>query len=235
MCSVFSTKISKEQFIPTNGNWDSRPGKIFACRIWNLGIFLTNPKSWALESRISLSRLESGNVIQVPKTRNLELIQYLEYRMNDMKYRIQDYLGLTYSNYHVSFCFEFDFQKKKKKKKSWTGWEDFLKNLSHIFICFVLSVWALFSIDHFHPHGQLQCQFIGTKESVYILKKTVKLAQDILGTLTWPSFHCFGTPIWPSWLHVKTLHILQDCCEQLSHHFQCTLIYCYLNVNLPFN
>ena len=105
-------------FIPTNGNRDSRPGKIFACRIWNLGIFLTNPKSWALESRISLSRLESGNVIQVPKTRNLELIQYLEYRMNDMKYRIQDYLGLTYSNYHVSFCFDFDFLSGKKKKKS---------------------------------------------------------------------------------------------------------------------
>ena len=110
------------------------------------------------------------------------------------------------------------------------------KNLSRIFICFVLSIWALFSIDRFHPrHGQLQCQFTGTKESVYILKKTVKLAQHILGTLTWPSFHCFGTPIWPPWRHVKTLYSLQDCCKQLSHHFQCTLIYCDLNVNLPFN
>ena len=39
MCSEFSTKISKEQFIPTNGNRDSRPGKIFACRIWIPGIF----------------------------------------------------------------------------------------------------------------------------------------------------------------------------------------------------
>ena len=67
-------------FIPTYGNRDSRPGKIFACRIWNLGIFLTNPKSCALESRIQLSQLESGNIIQVPKTRNLELIQYLESR-----------------------------------------------------------------------------------------------------------------------------------------------------------
>ena len=38
----------------------------------------------------------------------------------------------------------------------------------YLFICFVLIVRALFSIDHFHPHGQLQCQFIGTKESVYI-------------------------------------------------------------------
>ena len=154
--------------------------------------------------------------------------------MNNMKYRIQDYLGLPCSNYHVSFCFEFDFLSGKKEKKIWTGQVDFSKK--SITYCFVLSIWALFSIDRFHPrHGQLQCQFTGTKESVYILKKTVKLAQHILGTRTWPSFHCFGTPIWPPWRHVKTLYILQHCCKQLSHHFQCTLIYCDLNVNLPFN
>ena len=99
--------------------------------IWEF--FLTNPKSWALESRIQLSRLESGNIIQVPKTRNLELIQYLEYRMNNMKYRIQDYLGLPCSNYHVSFCFEFDFLSgKKEKKKSEQAKQTFQKNLSHI-------------------------------------------------------------------------------------------------------
>ena len=155
--------------------------------------------------------------------------------MNNMKYRIQDYLGLPYGNYHVSFCFEFDFLSGKKDKKNLDRLSRLLKKIYHIFICFVLNIWALFSIDHFHPHGQLQCQFIGTKESVYILKKTVKLAQDILGTLTWPSFHCFGTPIWPPWRDVKMLYILQDFCEQLSHHFQCTLIYCYLNVNLPCN
>ena len=117
--------------------------------------------------------------------------------MNNMKYRIQDYLGLPYSNYHVPFCFEFDFLSGKKGKKTEQAKQTFKKNLSRIFISVVLSIRALFSIDRFHPHGQLQCQFIGTKESVYILKKTVKLAQDILGTLKWPSFHCFGTPIWP--------------------------------------
>ena len=156
--------------------------------------------------------------------------------MNNMKYGIQDYLGLPYSNYQVSFCFEFYFLSGKKEKKNLNRLSRLKKkNLSRIFICFVLSIWALFSIDRFHPHGQLQCQFIGTKEGIYILKKTVKLPQDILGTLWWPSFHCFGTPIWPPWRDVKTLYILQDCCEQLTHHFQCTLIYCDLNVNLPFN
>ena len=112
-----------------------------------------------------------------------------------MKYRIQDYLGLP--NYHVPFCFEFDFLSGKKGKKTEQAKQTFKKNLSRIFICVVLSIRALFSIDRFHPHGQLQCQFIGTKESVYILKKTVKLPLDCLGTPTWPSFHCFGMPIWP--------------------------------------
>ena len=103
--------------------------------IWEF--FLTNPKSWALESRIQLSRLESGNIIQVPKTRNLELIQYLEYRMNNMKYRIQDYLGLPYSNYHVSFCFEFDFLSGTKEKKTEQAKQTF-KKIYHVYL-FVLS------------------------------------------------------------------------------------------------
>ena len=180
---MFSTKITKEQFIPTNVNRDSQPGKIFACRIWIPGIFFD--ESEILGFGIQNLAQSIGIWKYYPSPKNLELIQYLKYRMNNMKYRIQDYLGLPYSNYHISFRFEFDFLSGKKEKKSIT-------------YCFVLSIWALFSIDRFHPrHGQLQCQFTGTKESVYILKKTVKLAQHILGTLTWPSFHCFGTPIWP--------------------------------------
>ena len=97
--------------------------------------FLTNPKSWALESRIQLSRLESGNIIQVPKTKNLELIQYLKYRMNNMKYRIQDYLGLPYSNYHVSFCFEFDFLSGEKEKKNLNRLSRLFKKIYHILFC----------------------------------------------------------------------------------------------------
>ena len=37
-------------------------------------------------------------------------------------------------------------------------------------------------------------------------KKRVQLPQDWFRTPTWPSFHCFGTPIWPPWRHVKTLY-----------------------------
>ena len=39
----------------------------------------------------------------------------------------------------------------------------------------------------------------------YLHEKRVKLPEDFLGTPTWPPFHCFGTPIWPLWRHVKTL------------------------------
>ena len=185
-CVLCSAQNNKETIYPYIWLSGFQAWEIFCLQNLESGnFFCKNPKSWALESRIQLSRLESGNIIQVPKTRNLELIQYLEYRMNNMKYGIQDYLGLPYSNYQVSFCFEFYFLSgKKEKKKSEQAKQTFKKNLSRISICLVLSIWALFSIDGFHPHGRLQCQFIGTKESVYILKKTVKLAQDILGTLT---------------------------------------------------
>ena len=37
-------------------------------------------------------------------------------------------------------------------------------------------------------------------------KKRVQLPQDWFGRQTWPPFHCFGTPIWPSSHHVKTLY-----------------------------
>ena len=37
-------------------------------------------------------------------------------------------------------------------------------------------------------------------------KKRVQLPKDFLGTSTWPPSHCFGTPIWPPWRHVKTLN-----------------------------
>ena len=68
--------------------------------------------------------------------------------MNNMKYGIQDYLGLPYSNYQVSFCFEFYFLSGKKEKKNLNRLSRLKKkNLSRIFICFVLSTWALFSFS----------------------------------------------------------------------------------------
>ena len=39
----------------------------------------------------------------------------------------------------------------------------------------------------------------------HLQEKRVELPEDFLGTPTWPLFHCFGTPIWPPWRHVKTL------------------------------
>ena len=79
-----------------------------------------------------------------PSSKDKKLIQYLESRMKNMKYRIQDYLGLP--NYHVPFCFEFDFLSGKKGKKTEQAKQTFKKNLSRIFICVVLSIRALFSI-----------------------------------------------------------------------------------------
>ena len=37
-------------------------------------------------------------------------------------------------------------------------------------------------------------------------KKRVQLPQDWFETPTWPPLHCFGTPIWLRWRHVKTLY-----------------------------
>ena len=31
----------------------------------------------------------------------------------------------------------------------------------------------------------------------FLHKKRVQLPQDLLGTPTWPPFHCFETTIWP--------------------------------------
>ena len=51
-------------------------------------------------------------------------------------------------------------------------------------------------------------------------KKRVQLPQDWFGTLTWPPFHCFETPIWPPWRHVKTLYTILS------------LLYMYLIIHL---
>ena len=31
----------------------------------------------------------------------------------------------------------------------------------------------------------------------FLHEQRFQSSQDFLGTLTWPLFHCFGTPIWP--------------------------------------
>ena len=37
----------------------------------------------------------------------------------------------------------------------------------------------------------------------HLHKKRVQLQQDWFGTPPWQPLHCFGTPIWPPWRHVK--------------------------------
>ena len=69
-----------------------------------------------------------------PRSKDKKLIQYLESRMKNMKYRIQDYLGLP--NYHVPFCFEFDFLSGKKGKKKLNRLSRLLKkSITYIYLC----------------------------------------------------------------------------------------------------
>ena len=53
----------------------------------------------------------------------------------------------------------------------------------------------------FSPTWLELCKYFGTKERFYIRKK-----EDWSGKPKWPPFHCFGTPIWRTWRHVKTLY-----------------------------
>lgn len=46
------------------------------------------------------------------------------------------------------------------------------------------------------------------RRRLHTKKARVQLLQDWLGTPTWPPLPCFGTPIMPSWRHVKTDAVL---------------------------
>ena len=61
-------------------------------------------------------------------------------------------------------------------------------------------------IQRFHS-GDKHLQTYGNKRK-FLHKKRDQLPQDWFGTQTWLPFYCFGTPIWPPWRHVKTLHYL---------------------------
>ena len=60
-------------------------------------------------------------------------------------------------------------------------------------------------IECFHSCGQHLCKFIETKESLSI-RKEFNSQRILSGHQQWPPFHCFGTPIWLPWRHVKTLY-----------------------------
>ena len=65
------------------------------------------------------------------------------------------------------------------------------------------------SVERFYSRGQQLCKFIGTKESFYIRKRfnTKRIGLEHQhGRPTWPPLYCFGTAIWRTWSHVKTLY-----------------------------
>ena len=66
-------------------------------------------------------------------------------------------------------------------------------------------------------------------------RKRVQLPEDWFGTPTRLPFHCFGTPIWPPWRHVKTLY--SSCChvhflvrKHLSHFIEFPNCFWYTKV-----
>ena len=133
--------------------------------------------------------------------------------MNNMKYRMQDYLGLPYSHYHVYFCFVSDFL-SGKKEKNLNRLNRLLKNLS-LYLFVLSSVYGHYFINRsfFLSWPALMPIYWNKRKRLH--KKTIQLPQDSLLTPTWPSFYLFGTPIWPPWHDA----LLQDCCEQLTHHY----------------
>ena len=60
----------------------------------------------------------------------------------------------------------------------------------------------VYLVYHVYSSSQQLCKFLGTKDGFF------------LGTLTWPLFHCFGTPIWPPGRHVKTIY---SCSLSIPH------------------
>ena len=60
-------------------------------------------------------------------------------------------------------------------------------------------------------------------------KKRFQLPQDLFGTTTWLPFHCFGTPIWVLWCHVKMLYNLWfSLAHKHKHKDICTCRMAYL-------
>ena len=64
--------------------------------------------------------------------------------------------------------------------------------------------------ERFHPRGQEPYKFTGTEEGSYITKRfSSHRSEDWFEKPTWPLFHCFGTPILPSWRHENALLLVR--------------------------
>lgn len=71
-------------------------------------------------------------------------------------------------------------------------------------------------------HAVMTAKQIWANKKTFLHKKKNQLPQDWLSAPTRPPFHCFGTPTWLSWRHVKMLSrflwILYSCSIPLSSH-----------------
>ena len=64
--------------------------------------------------------------------------------------------------------------------------------------------------ERFHPRGQQLYKFTGTKEGSYVRKSfSSHRSEDWFEKPTWSLFHCFGTPIWPSWRYENALLLVR--------------------------
>ena len=61
------------------------------------------------------------------------------------------------------------------------------------------------SVELFYSRGQQLCKFIGKKRNL-LHKKKIQHQKGWFGTPTWPPLCCFGTALWRTWRHVKTLY-----------------------------
>ena len=53
--------------------------------------------------------------------------------------------------------------------------------------------------------SSIYASLLELQKNAFVWEKRSQLTEDCFWTLTWPPFHCFGTPIWSPWSHVKTL------------------------------
>ena len=101
-----------------------------------------------------------------------------------------------------------------------SAWSSFLQRIqAGCKSCMTRAIWLFFLADRkwlFYEtklkksieiwHSFSKWPFWNKRKRLH--KKRVQLSQDWLGTPTWPPFHCFGTPIWTPWRHVKRLSLL---------------------------
>ena len=101
--------------------------------------------------------------------------------------------SITATSLFAWFCFCFDFFNDHKKT-----------HLIHESIKYKMNFYRFFSL----PWPASMQIYRNKRRRLHTKIARVQLLQDWLGTPTWPPLPCFGTPIMPSWRHVKTDAVL---------------------------